>query len=64
MSVKVQAKVNSSVDLLALEEDLYRQWRERVSERERLEEEAWERVKPLYESQQAMRASVEAEMER
>lgn len=63
MSVKVQAKVNASVDYVALEEELF--WKAYGQQLPRATSEiaAWSEVRPVYESQQAMRVGVTAEEE-
>ena len=64
MSVKVQAKVNASVDLLSLEDELYYKLYELHQSQAFAEIDAWERVRPVYESQQAMRSKVDEELDR
>ena len=64
MSVKVQAKVNSSVDYAALEEELWWKVYEVQQPRVRAEMAAWKAVRPVYESQEALRAALARETER
>ena len=63
MSVKVQAKVNATVDYAALEEELWWKVYESSIPRSRAEMAAWAAVRPVYESQQAMRIRVAKEVE-
>jgi hypothetical protein len=63
MSVKVQAKVNASVDFGALEEELWWKVYELQQPRVRAEMAAWKGVRPTYESQQAVRVALAAEIE-
>ncbi|KAL1495625.1 hypothetical protein AB1Y20_016492 [Prymnesium parvum] len=64
MSVKVQAKVNATVDMLALQDERFAKFYEAQRARGRAEAEAWRRVQPRYEAQQARRSLVDAEMQR
>lgn len=64
MSVKVQAKVNATVDMNSLEEELFWKLYEVQLPSALAESAAWQRVKPKYESQQAVRSRVDAEMAR
>jgi hypothetical protein len=66
MSVKVQAKVNASVDFTALEDELFWKYYESQLGRVRAELGAWARLRPTYESQQSLRValgSVQAKVE-
>jgi tetratricopeptide (TPR) repeat protein len=64
MSVKVQAKVNSTVDYAALEEELWWKVYEAQQPRARAEMAAWKAVRPVYESQEALRVALSRETER
>ena len=64
MSVKVQAKVNASVDYAALQDELFWKFYEAQRPRVRAEMEAWSKVRPVYESQQALRVALAAESDR
>ena len=55
MSVKVQAKVNASVDFAALEEELWWKMYEAQLPRVKAEMQAWKAVKPIYEQQALLR---------
>ena len=66
MSVKVQAKVNASVDFAALEDELFWKYYESQLGRVRAELGAWARLRSTYASQQSLRValgSVQAKVE-
>ena len=63
MSVKVQAKVNASVDYAALEEELWWKVYEAQQPRVKAEMAAWSSVRSVYASQQALRVALTAERE-
>ena len=64
MSVKVQAKVNASVDYAALEDELYWKFYETQLPRVKAETAAWAALRPAYESQQVLRVALAAEREK
>ena len=64
MSVKVQAKVNASIDFGALEEELWWKVYEAQQARVTSEMSAWRQVRPLYESQQAVRVALAREKDK
>ena len=65
MSVKVQAKVNASVDYASLEEELWwKAYSEATLPKARAEMAAWRAVRPLFESQQALRVALKSETDR
>ena len=58
MSVKVQAKVNASIDYDALEEELFWQVQALRAELGKVEAAAWAQVKPEYDAQLEKRRQV------
>jgi tetratricopeptide (TPR) repeat protein len=64
MSVKVQAKVNASIDFSALEEELWWKVYEAQQARSKAEMAAWHAVRPQYASQQAVRVALAREREK
>ena len=64
MSVKVQAKVNASVDFAALEEELWWKMYEAQLPRVKAEMQAWKAVKPIYEQQALLRTALAREQEK